>query len=374
MLDESDVLRALATRAIVPDASQRSAIAAMLTLLGGRATDKPRAGPTNPLGVYCHGLPGRGKSLVMDTVYALARCPKTRIHFHEFLREIIRRQTSSTATGGDSLVDNARDWLGDAALLCFDEFHVHDIADAFLIGRFLDTALAMGIAVVLTSNYPPDGLLPDPLFHDRFQPTITRIKNDFAVIHFDGAHDYRFDAAPAAIERLMAPLNAETAQRLRMCFEDAEGGAAPHPATLHVAGRSLQARAAGELMLWADFDELCVASRSHLDYLALPERWQALIVDDLLVERLTSPATLQRLIWLVDIFYDRKLMMYIASDQALAAALAQLAGARDLSRTLSRLVEMQSRDDGAAHRAQANVVAYLPTVASSARMASITAL
>ena len=354
MLEEEPILAALSARGIVPDSSQRSAITAMLALLASPKAHWWRSGGAALSGVYCHGLPGRGKSLVMDTVYALAPCPKQRIHFHEFLRGIIRRQMTG-AVGGDSLVDNARAWLGDTELLCFDEFHVHDIADAFLIGRFLDTALSMGIRVVATSNYPPDGLLPDPLYHDRFQPTIDRIKRDFAIVHFDGAQDYRFTAGNADVERLMWPISQTSLERLQHVYDRYEGvavtNAADGAAVLQVAGRVLNARRAGQAVLWADFDELCVASRSHLDYLDMAERWQVVIVDQLWIERLDAPGTLQRFIWLVDILYDRKLMLLIASDQPLVQALSRLEGAHDLSRTLSRLAEMQSADYGPGHKA-----------------------
>jgi cell division protein ZapE len=96
-------------------------------------------------------------------------------------------------------------------------------------------------------------------------------------------------------------------------------------------------------LLWADFENLCVASRSHLDYLELAEQWHGLILDNLRTESLTHTHTLQRLVWLVDIFYDRKRALFIASDEPMVAALSGLEGAHDLSRTLSRLAEMQSR-------------------------------
>lgn len=151
-------MRELRARDIEPDASQRSAILAFLELLRASAGRKWWRKSQGPLGVYCHGLPGRGKSVVVDTIFSLADCPKRRIHFHEFLHEIIRRQVSAPAKDGDRLVANTREWLSRVELLCFDEFHVHHIADAFLIGRFLETALSLGVRVVLTSNYAPDGL------------------------------------------------------------------------------------------------------------------------------------------------------------------------------------------------------------------------
>jgi cell division protein ZapE len=343
MLDETLVVRTLTARGIVPDESQHIAIAAILALLGERRGSSAVRRTQGCRGVYCHGLPGRGKSLVVDTIFALADCSKRRIHFHEFLREIRQRQMSEPPASGDQLVMATRRWLAGIELLCFDEFHVHDIADAFLVGRFLDTALELGVRLVLTSNYPPEGLLPNPEYHERFRPTIERIRRDFTNIHFDGARDYRREGQQAGTPRFLTPLDAETAKRLEQLFLDAEDGRRPEPVTAEVARRPLAARAAGKSMLWADFDALCVAGRSHLDYLELADRWQGLIIDQLDVADLSAPSTLQRFIWLVDIFYDRRHQLLIASNLPLVTAIRDLDGAHDLSRTLSRLAEMQSR-------------------------------
>ncbi|NML35448.1 cell division protein ZapE [Paraburkholderia antibiotica] len=344
MLDEVRITRALAARGITPDARQHEAIGALAALLGAQQHAR-RAWSSHAFasqGVYCYGLPGRGKSLVVDTVFELASCRKRRLHFHEFLREMNQRLVTAPRSD-DRLGDVSRQWLDGIELLCFDEFHVHDIADAFLMGRFLDTAIGLGTRIVLTSNYAPDNLLPDPEFHERFLPTIAQIKRCFTVIHFDGARDYRFGGEAAEVPRFFAPLDASSDTALRELFTKHERDARIEPLRLSAAGRPLEARAAGRALLWADFEPLCVASRSHLDYLDLAEQWQGLIVDRLHTEALRQAPTLQRLIWLIDIFYDRKRALFIASDQPLESALVGLEGAHDLSRTLSRLAEMQSR-------------------------------
>lgn len=358
MFDEAQVVSALAARDIVPDATQRDAIAALVALTGSNANGRhARSGVVLAhQGVYCHGLPGRGKSLMVDTVFELASCRKRRLHFHEFLREMNRRLVSE-ARGDDRLGSVSRQWLDGVELLCFDEFHVHDIADAFLMGRFLDIAISQGTRVVLTSNYAPDALLSDPEFHERFLPTIEQIKRCFTVIHFDGARDYRFGGEEAALPHFLAPLDATTRDALLQIFVRYEGSETLEPATVSAAGRPLAARAAGAALLWADFESLCVASRSHLDYLDLAEHWHGLILDQVHTGWLARSHTLQRFIWLVDIFYDRKCALFIASDQPIEAALNGLEGAHDLSRTLSRLAEMQSRSyrstlDGTANRAE----------------------
>jgi len=344
MLNETRITRALGARDITPDARQREAIGALAALLGAQqhARHAWSSAAFASQGVYCHGLPGRGKSLVVDTVFELAPCRKRRLHFHEFLREMNRRLVNAPRSD-DRLGDVSRQWLDGIELLCFDEFHVHDIADAFLMGRFLDTAIGLGTRIVLTSNYAPDDLLPDPEFHERFLPTIAQIKRCFTVIHFDGARDYRFGGEAAEVPRFFAPLDAASHAALRAIFAHHERDARIEPVTLSAAGRPLAARAAGNALLWADFEPLCVASRSHLDYLDLAGQWQGIIVDNLHTVALAQSHTLQRLVWLIDIVYDRKRALFIASDQPIETALVGLEGAHDLSRTLSRLAEMQSR-------------------------------
>lgn len=354
MIDAERVMQALAARHISPDARQRDALAALSALsalsalarLGGSSgkcdgeRDGERGG--NYGGVYCHGLPGRGKSLIVDTAFAVAACEKRRVHFHEFLRDV-HRQLVREPKCDDRLAAVFHRWLSGVELLCFDEFHVHDIADALLIGRFLDIALSRGVRLVLTSNYAPQQLLPDPEFHARFEPTISVILQRFAIVHFDGATDYRTGGEPAQLPRWIAPLELAR-EALPEHYAAIEGMPAGAPTEVSLAGRALWARSAGERVLWADFDALCVAHRSHLDYLALAQRWSALIVDELRVERLRRPDTLQRFLWLVDICYDRQCSLLIASDAPLIPALDALSDRRDLSRTISRLAEMGSRD------------------------------
>lgn len=336
MIDAARVTQALAERHIHPDLRQREALAALTRLM------PPKHGQPAFDGVYCYGLPGRGKSLVVDAAFAVAVCEKRRVHFHEFLRDI-HRQLVREPKCDDRLAAVAHRWLDGVELLCFDEFHVHDIADAFLIGRFLDIALARGVRLVLTSNYAPQQLLPDPEFHERFEPTIAVILQRFAIVHFDGATDYRMGGEAATITRWISPLEAAR-HILPTRYRALEGMPPNAPSNVSLAGRTLPAKSAGNRVLWASFDDLCVAHRSHLDYLSLAEQWQTLIVDDLQVDQLRRLDTLQRFLWLIDICYDRHRTLLIASDAPLIPALDALSDWRDLSRTISRLAEMGSLD------------------------------
>lgn len=339
--DEESIAALLQARGVTPDPAQRLAIGALARLLGPRH-HWPRRTPER-LGVYLHGLPGRGKSMVVDHLFALSALPKLRLHFHEFLRDANRRLVA--AHGDDAFASVVLAWLDGIELLCFDEFHVHDIADAFLVGRFLEIAVAARVRVVLTSNYAPDGLLPDPRIHHRFEPAIALIRRHFDVIHFNGGADYRLATPAAVLPRFFSPLGAAAEQAMQGCFEAAGGAQASRcgaPQTVVLAGRPLPVIADGEGLVWVEFDELCVARRSHHDYLALSERWEGVLLANLRQARLREPDTLQRFIWLVDILYDRKRLLYLSSDVPAETALAGLGGVHDLSRTVSRLAEMQS--------------------------------
>ena len=351
MLSEDDVYRRLRREHIVPDPAQRAAVTALVALLGRPAGAawpsllRLRSAPA-PCGVYCHGPAGRGKSMVVDHVFALSTLPKLRVHFHEFLRDMNRKFARRQAGGRDALQTICREWLRGIELLCFDEFHVHDIADAFLIGRFLETAVRLKVKIVLTSNYAPDQLLSDARYHERFAPIIDLIKQRFTLIHFSGEIDYRLQGARATEPRFLWPLGAATERRLQNLFDSYGDEAVELAAQVTLSGRPLRARAVGRHLLWVDFDDLCVARRSHLDYLELCERWRGLFVSSLQIERLRAPDTLQRFVWLIDILYDHHCALFLSSDAELAGALpdaAEAGAVNDLARTVSRLADMQSR-------------------------------
>ncbi len=116
------------------------------------------APPDVPRGVYLWGGVGRGKSFLMDGFFAtVAIRRKTRVHFHAFMRDIhadlatLKREPDPLATVALRV---ARRWR----LICFDEFHVSDIADAMILGRLLTALFAHGVVFVLTTNYAPEAL------------------------------------------------------------------------------------------------------------------------------------------------------------------------------------------------------------------------
>jgi len=333
----------LKSRGIVPDNRQREAIDALLQLVEESAHKVASRLTSAVAGAYLWGQPGRGKTMLMDSMFKTFDLPKRRIHFHEFLREINHHLVEHTAMTPDRLRSVSRHWIGNTRLLCFDEFHVHDIADAILMGRFLEIAVDMGVRVVLTSNYAPLNLFPDQEFHHRFLPTISLIETRFYVIHLDGARDYRYDQSVAADQRFLHTSDAQANELIARILQEGYPDIEVQPQTLLLSNRPIPARAACANAVWFDFFHLCMGNRSHLDYLEIAERWRTVAVSNIQRCRLLNPDALRRFIWLIDILYDRKIKLLLSSEMPIDELLADVLDSKhDLCRTRSRLQEMQS--------------------------------
>ena len=170
--------------------------------------------PEVPRGVYMWGGVGRGKSFLMDSFYSVVPLVrKTRVHFHEFMRAV-HRQLDELKGVADPLDEVARRIAKKYRLICFDEFHVSDVADAMLLYNLLNALFENGVSFVMTSNYQPDSLYPDGLHRDRMLPTIALLKDKLDVLNVDSGNDYR-KRALEQVEAYVTPLCAATDQHLR---------------------------------------------------------------------------------------------------------------------------------------------------------------
>jgi cell division protein ZapE len=300
------------------------------------------APPEVPRGVYFHGGVGRGKSFLMDAFYATVRVRrKTRVHFHAFMRDVhtalaqVRHEPDPLAVVA---ADIARRWR----LVCFDEFHVADIADAMILGRLLEALFQAGVVFVMTSNYAPDRLWPNGLQRERFLPAIALIEQWLDVVELDAGVDYRLRALEQA-PAYHVPAGAVADGALERAFDAMRTGPDEDP-QLIVEGRALTARRRAGSVVWFDFKTLCDGPRSQRDYLELARRFAVVIVSHIPRFSADTADQARRFTWLVDILYDHRVKL-IASAEAPAEAL-YVTGphAQDSPRTVSRLVEMRTRE------------------------------
>ena len=213
------------------------------------------APPAVPRGVYLWGGVGRGKSLLMDAFYATVHLRrKTRVHFHAFMRDVheelarLSREADPLATVAERIAKRHR-------LVCFDEFHVSDIADAMILGRLLKALFAHGVVFVMTSNYPPEGLYPNGLQRQNFLPTIGLMREWLDVLEVDGGTDYRLRALEQA-PVYHVPADAAADAALARTFDAVASGPDEDP-RLAIEGRTIVARRRAGGAVWFDFAALC---------------------------------------------------------------------------------------------------------------------
>jgi cell division protein ZapE len=298
--------------------------------------------PPLPRGVFLWGAVGRGKSFLMDAFYlTVGLVRKRRVHFHHFMRDV-HREMETVKGREDPLAEVAWRIAKRYRLICFDEFHVGDIADAMILGRLLQRTMDLGVVYCMTSNYPPDGLYPEGLHRNRFMPTIELIKQRLDVVHVDSAMDYR-QRALEQIEVYHTPLDAGADAALMTTFRRiADVEEEFHE--LDVEGRVIPYRHRAGGVVWFDFDTLCGGPRSHLDYLDLAKRFHTVILSG--VPRLSSRRAneARRLTWLVDVFYDTKVKLVVSAEVPPEEIYTEGVYANEFARTASRLVEMQSKE------------------------------
>jgi len=295
-----------------------------------------------PRGVYLWGGVGRGKSLLMDGFYATAAIRrKTRVHFHAFMRDV-HGALARLKDEADPLAAVASQVANRYRLICFDEFHVDDIADAMILGRLLDGLFAKGVVLVVTSNYAPDDLWPNGLLRERFLPAIALIKDRLDVVEVDAGVDYRLRALEH-LETFHVPAGPAAEAALAAAWEAMRSGP-EESARLAIEGRTLSARRRSGSAVWFDFSALCDGPRSQRDYLELARRFAVLFLSGIPRMSAERADEARRFTWLIDILYDHRVKLVASAAVAPEALYVEGANARDFSRTASRLAEMRTRD------------------------------
>ena len=280
--------------------------------------------------------------MLMDAFFAtVAIRRKTRVHFHAFMRDV-HDELAKLKREADPLARVAAGIAARWRLVCFDEFHVSDIADAMILGRLLDALFARGVVFVLTSNYAPEGLYPHGLQRQNFVPTIDLLRRWLDVVHLEGDTDYRLRALEQASVYLM-PADAVAETALARVFDAMASGPDESPRLL-IEGRPLVAKRRAGSAVWFDFATLCDGPRSQRDYLELARRFAVLLLSGVPRMDRSQADAARRFTWLVDILYDHRVKLVLSAAAPAESLYVQGPNAQDFPRTASRLAEMRSHD------------------------------
>ena len=349
--------------AIEPDAAQAEAAEAFAGLeqrlasykpvrkqglLGRLFADKDVAPPR---GLYVHGEVGRGKTMLMDLFFHQSPvAQKRRAHFHEFMAEVHERIygfRQNIARGeiadGDVITLTAASIFDEAWLLCFDEFHVTDIADAMILGRLFSKLFELGTVVVATSNVAPEDLYKGGLNRALFLPFITQISDHMDVLRLDARTDFRLEKL-AGVKMWLVPADRGAAAALDKAWVRMTGNSKCQSRDISIKGRILHVPCSADGVARFSFADICEEPLAASDYLRLAHDYHTIMIDRIPVMDYADRNAAKRFITLIDALYDNavKLMASAEADPASLYIATEGDEANEFKRTSSRLIEMSS--------------------------------
>ncbi len=304
-----------------------------------------------PRGLYVHGDVGRGKTMLMDLFFQESPVRyKRRAHFHEFMAEVHERIygfRQAIARGEipdeDVIGLTANAIFEQAWLLCFDEFHVTDIADAMILGRLFSRLFELGTVVVATSNVAPEDLYKGGLNRSLFLPFIAQIEEHMTVLRLEARTDFRLEKL-AGVKMWLVPADAAATSALDKAWAKMTGNAPCRSRDISIKGRTLHVPCASHGVARFSFAELCEQPLAASDYLRLARDYHTLMIDRIPVMDYPERNAAKRFITLIDTLYDNgvKLMVSAAADPLSLYLATEGVEANEFKRTSSRLIEMGS--------------------------------
>ena len=294
-------------------------------------------------GLYFWGGVGRGKTYLVDMFFdCLPFENKLRMHFHRFMHRVhaerkqLQNRSDPLVVIGDQLAKEAR-------ILCFDEFVVHDVADAVILAKLLKVLFDRGVTLVATSNVEPKNLYKGGLQRDLFIPAIDMIYQFTDVLNIDSGIDYRLRFLDKA-ETYFCPIDDKADQGMQYNFEHLAPDEGIDQATIEVEGRTLTSIKRADGVIWFDFTELCDGPRSQNDYIELARCFHSVLLSRVPVMDRLKEDQARRFINLVDVFYDHNVKLIISADKPAENIYQGTRNEFEFQRTVSRLQEMQSHD------------------------------
>jgi len=313
-------------------------------LFGGDKDETPR-------GLYIHGDVGRGKTMLMDLFFQYASVAhKRRAHFHEFMAEVHERiygYRQNIARGeipdGDVIALTANSIFEESWLLCFDEFHVTDIADAMILGRLFAKLFELGTVVVATSNVAPDDLYKGGLNRALFLPFIAEINDHMNVLRLDARTDFRLEKLQG-VKMWLVPADAEADAALDRAWAKMTGHAKCKSRDISIKGRILHVPCSAHGVARFSFADLCEKPLGASDYLRLAHDYHTILVDHIPVMEFAERNAAKRFITLIDTLYDNAVKLMASAEANPVSLYLATEGneANEFKRTSSRLIEMSS--------------------------------
>ena len=350
MLDAYQAL--LSERGYIADQAQMISAQALQQLYGNLLSFKVHrsstlkrllAPPKPPRGIYFWGGVGRGKSFLMDCFYeSVPYRRKKRLHFHAFMQQI-HRDLDKYKGEADPILRVAEQIAKETRLLCFDEFHVSDIADAMILGRLMNSLFAKGVILVMTSNYPPSMLYPDGLHRESFLPTIALLQENLDVFEVEAGVDYRLRALEQ-VEIYHYPADAAAEAKMLDYFRMVAGEEGKKGGSIDVLGRQINTIRRGNGVIWFDFKTLCGGPRSQNDYLEIARAYHTVLLSHIPKMSTHQASEARRFTWLIDVLYDHKVKLISTADCPPEALYTEGTQASEFARPVSRLTEMHSKE------------------------------